>query len=1167
MSFRLIFLVFFTTIISTTLLSSDKNNSATNIDCNKDLGFIAKISRAITKAAEVIANVTTNPFKKKTEDTFKYGWESDHESKQKPLLELYNRISHAKNDQKKLEIFEQALKGFKLESHQAIKYLLTLLSSVSDSSLKEFIIKISSMKLYKSNIFYSIERLVDLKMERQFLDKVIDDFMSGRDGSELHIYLSKISSLQKAGYTDEFLLNFILQNIDKSSYYGLAFIDNLNFMNISKKQKLSIIHSIIDSSDGRGIIANIDKLKAIGFDDNEIFELMIRFSNNANSSISFNEVSSLSFLNFSNETEAKAKLKTFLKNLARTKAMSDSYCDILDSLSEVTKLGFEDKDIYELLTVFAKNINFKSKFSSITKLAEFFDLDNTEARSKMLTLLKMMAKSRNMNSIFKNLSQLYAIGLTNYEIYELLFIATTNFKRNYSEDFLLKLGETSLTFKQKKQIITNIAKSKTILFGLSANGLVECFGFNSTQIKEFEHIAFVANPSKYINDRFSWRLDHLPIVATKKGEKSKHQIISDFLEFNENIDPDVLISPVKREYVMKYLLYTYGKNYQHFKDQKIKHASQILALALGLSDDQAIALKNAKTGDILGDFYALGFEYTRLITEPKLGQLLNFDPQLFNKKSISNFNKLLGSIIDLRSIYPDQEDFKKVFAAVIKEFGATIKSDTESIIVDRNNIVDLHSIIAEKITIRFKQVLGEDKDFSYQRIMALKDRWGDIKEIKVLLARFLGETNWNILLKDLGEIFSAVLDRNFHEFRFIGITDARKAQIEAQIGHLSTNQAKLWQEAHTRSKLKFVAGSKADSYKFIKSKLAEVPNSINQLLANTNSEDLKKVKDSIANGLSDILNIDFSLVFKNLATIKKKYSMNEQQVVVMLSERLKSEISNLSLKIKKIDNETNLEQILNSEIPILQGYINEFKQTINLSNSFSDEVKTQLLSDIKTISNKFNEVNSALTKDPIDTLVFTTIVSDARTMSRIGDCVATSSCQNYRTGFQIYTLPGYIKDPNIQAILSFNIRANDFINKDNFYIVSEAQKNDWIVERFYDGESMEVVFNILDPKTQDTSEIRVKKELANYRSLIKIGQFKESKKPGTVLEDAFTQNNILQNKQEVLAITDDLSIDMGIETKVPDDGKVLIIKASTASLGQYSDLAGGAKTDDYEINN
>jgi len=1128
--------------------SSKTSVGASDGNCARLTGFLVKAVEFLKKSVKLPKRQRAkqvNTVVHQNDEQIEHSWSEETPNRIRILSDLYSRITQATTDEEKLDIFNKSNK--EIGTVFTLRYFPELLNSVSDEVLRSFLSEYIEKGERLNFLISNLETLIRLGFEKADFDKILNF----QDDLYISALFSQIPALQKVGYTNNSIFEYLLNYRKKFTTSGLNFIAELAALNLSKNQILQIIHPIIDNNINTGIFSNIEGLRTLGFDDDEIYDVFLRFSKLDYSGYSFKEVDWLQSLNFNNPDERKVKLKALLENMARY----DSSDSMFSNLDKIKELGFSVDEIYELLQIFANSNLEVDSFKYVTELAEFFDLNNQVSKNKFYTLLKAMAKNHDSSKIVEKYEFLNS-NFSQDEIYELLILSSKNPQFNFANYSGLNLEKFNLSQLQLNNILTNIAKSSHgywLFVGENITGakFLE-LGLSSAQVLELRKQAFLSNPSMFAKKLLGLYFADLPLVTKAPGETSKHSVIAEFLQGKFKIDPEVLIKPVERENVMFGLLQSYGKNYEQLKDKSITHASEILAEALGLIAEQAAALRAARSGDSLSDFYSLALEFSELFPQPKLTQLLDIDPKLFGKKQISKLNTLLGSLIDLASTHESIDDFNVQFDEVIKEF----KTIEENQVITTKNIEALQSKLADKISARFSELLGKDSDFSYDKVLALKQKWGDIKEIKVLLARFLGKKSWNGLLKDLGEIFSAELDGNFYKFRFTGITEARKAQVEAQIGHLNTGQRDLWQDAHTRSRLQVVAGDKADSYKFIKAKLKEVPGVIEQLIANANPGNKEVVKED------PLANVEFESVF---IKISEGHSFEDKQLVLVLAEKLKSQVTTMNSKIEKLTDDEEVLKFLRSELPNLQEYAKEFKKLINQSK-LTEDVKTQLKNDISSIANKFNEVNAADKKEPVETIVFTTIVSDARTMSRIGDCVATSSCQNYRVGGQIHTLPGYIKDPNIQAILSFNLRKKDFPNTADYNAVKEAM-NSGEINKYYDGDKMEVVFKFQDAEGSDI-EIRVSKPLANYRRLIKLGEFVDGDKaPGSLLETSYTQNNIVQNEQEVFAIAADLENDMGITRKVPKDGKVLLIKKSTGSMGQYSDLAGGTKIEDYQVAN
>jgi hypothetical protein len=219
--------------------------------------------------------------------------------------------------------------------------------------------------------------------------------------------------------------------------------------------------------------------------------------------------------------------------------------------------------------------------------------------------------------------------------------------------------------------------------------------------------------------------------------------------------------------------------------------------------------------------------------------------------------------------------------------------------------------------------------------------------------------------------------------------------------------------------------------------------------------------------------------------------------------------------------------------------------------------RTQVQQDIQTIVQRLKPPTVIAGKP---TIVFTTSVNDAKSMLTIGDAVRTSSCQNYKTGSQIDSLLGYVKDADVQGSLSYVLSSNEFEGKDFDALVKAIDAGKKVVST-YNGNNKTVVFKF----SSDENPVAITSKPLGYahrRHIIKLGEAGKGKS-GIVFEPAYRQPHELADEvieKQVQELKKKIAKAVG---GVYD--KPISLAGSRNVGGVYSDLAGAKPTGPYKI--
>jgi hypothetical protein len=171
-----------------------------------------------------------------------------------------------------------------------------------------------------------------------------------------------------------------------------------------------------------------------------------------------------------------------------------------------------------------------------------------------------------------------------------------------------------------------------------------------------------------------------------------------------------------------------------------------------------------------------------------------------------------------------------------------------------------------------------------------------------------------------------------------------------------------------------------------------------------------------------------------------------------------------------------------------------------------------------------------------------------RLLLTVGDLVQTNSCQNYKTGGLIRTLPGYVIDANVQVMASFHVEAKHFKSHQEYRAVLDGlEAGDMKGVRFR-GNKRILEFTLADGSKIETEYLG----FAFLRQMLKLGYVDTDKRhPSLRLEREFMQNSQLmplmqQNHQKLLK-------DLVQEMQAVQNERMTIPKTRNPE-GVYSDL-------------
>ena len=490
-----------------------------------------------------------------------------------------------------------------------------------------------------------------------------------------------------------------------------------------------------------------------------------------------------------------------------------------------------------------------------------------------------------------------------------------------------------------------------------------------------------------------------------------------------------------------------------------------------------------------GEFYEL-FLLLQEGTDEEIFNDIKIDPCMFEKGNINILKEFLYAIARFKTISGTKPpDIAPEITA------GNIKTETDRI----DNM--FMEIFNRKFKIRNHKI-------TIDSIRKLEAQWGDLNVLYTLFGRYEGNSSWQGELPVLSRIAENVLNGTFVKYKYEGDPKDPKDTEYAvnQLSPLRTDEhKKAWR----------------DNYQAI-----SIFNTVNQSAQKSEQELLERSK---------------KVLIEQAMHHITEWLVN--QVNTTMLEKLIKENPKHETIIKYDKKDT-----ISACITLLRS-ANDFGEYHRILSFFRSEqdflgLNLQVRSDLKTASNalKYSDTGN-------EAIVFTTTTDDPKLLLMTGDLVNASSCQNYRTGGYVQTLPGYVIDANVKLVLSYAIQPRHCKNS------AEYEKVKTMIQG---GTKPEYIAATQKLKIGDI-EIALPK--ATKRRVIKLGET-EDKQPGIVLETEYFQNHFAESMMEgqLMDVTKEMAGKCGASL-----GKKIIIPGTRNPLGIYSDKGAGIETWTYEI--
>jgi len=228
-----------------------------------------------------------------------------------------------------------------------------------------------------------------------------------------------------------------------------------------------------------------------------------------------------------------------------------------------------------------------------------------------------------------------------------------------------------------------------------------------------------------------------------------------------------------------------------------------------------------------------------------------------------------------------------------------------------------------------------------------------------------------------------------------------------------------------------------------------------------------------------------------------------------------------------------------------------------LLNGCDTDLAKQLGSDINTLKDL---TRSRSVTAGLEYYVFSTITDDPKLLLMTGDLVSAASCQNYRSGSHIETLPAYVIDGNIKLALSYVLKKQQVDGALNELALRDGEK----FEVRFDAARQALIFGIARSESAGaTRSTHIALGKAIRREVLRLGG-----KPGAAVlftERAYLRphaiDGAIAKQQKSLVATVTKSI--GASSHV--SGSPTPFPPSRNYGGVYTDAGGGRKHGGYQI--
>lgn len=656
--------------------------------------------------------------------------------------------------------------------------------------------------------------------------------------------------------------------------------------------------------------------------------------------------------------------------------------------------------------------------------------------------------------------------------------------------------------------------------------IVRLFNLTPTQAKRLERVPFSINPEPYL-DQLKPGLSGTTLNDAPEAIAELQAQLKIYARANPEVLPaDWIKLPwdrvKKRETGLRLLTALYRHTGYDLNKPIPQDSVDLFGESVGLPLTREVA--DGMSASRLGTLYELGLDVSNQLSKPPF--LANdFDATLLGPKHADELAGFLHRVRDLLHLSGNNDGGWAHVREVVRLGERRVTPENIRAINQ-----ELEQLVVDGIQQAFR---GTDVELTYDQLMQLKEKWGSIEPVLTLIARYQGNPAWKAEIPILGKIFEKTLRGEFEIYKFQGDSDDHDRQQAAkQLAVLKTPaQVAAWKKSRQRVELvaSGAAAISADSRLTAAKKVVT-----DNLIPNANL------------GTVSLLVTEHSAISEAL----KKHG-NPTDILRALREGPLKGVEGTAVRDKVLSSVGRM--ISETNDPAEAKW---YAQALRLWAKDLD-VGQQTRTDVQDIYDKLNPPPERGGERP--RVVFTTTLIDPKSLLTIGDLVQASSCQNYRTGSVIQTLPGYVVDANAIGLASFSVDSSHFQRAREFDRLRQALERNLPIKAVFDGGKRTITFSFQDGEQVSVTTRPL--EHAFRRHILKLGEAAGGV-PGVKQEPAYEQ---IHPTSEIMArhaqeIVDEVNRDIGGVSTGP-----IRVVGSRNPGGIYSDLGGGVRTDDYTI--
>lgn len=422
--------------------------------------------------------------------------------------------------------------------------------------------------------------------------------------------------------------------------------------------------------------------------------------------------------------------------------------------------------------------------------------------------------------------------------------------------------------------------------------------------------------------------------------------------------------------------------------------------------------------------------------------------------------------------------------------------------------------VTERLISEVQQEFG--KQFALEcgsGIMELQKEWGDLSPLTALLARFKGGHTQELPV--LRDVVRNVLAGTFYDWKYCAS--------HGQLRSMGARQIEAWRKNPQRARLV----SALDASKLsAEDQLADARGIFDQDL-------LRHIPEPY---------VARRLVFQPAI-----------QDVLRRSELGEREFSRESGSLLSVTRDVEV-LLAYGEHSALEAYLKRFNSAKRgIQSEMPEAPSAQVLKDLGGILNavRHRSVDAARRY-----LMFTCITDHPKLLITIGDLVKASSCQSYKSGGMVETLPGYVIDSNIKVLLSFVVAEGKLRSSLGFARRVPLHVENWQVDFVPTRLSLNL-------RTGDGRQAEIDLGMAISRRILRVGIRLSDERALVMPEPRYQQQHAVTS---LIDVEQDLLL--AEFTKMcgfaPCEG-MLDFPKTRNPCGVYSDLGEGVQLGPYRI--